>query len=61
MLLADIASGNYDAADVFFLLAAIVFGVDAILTLAKVVIPAPIKAALIPIGLCLVAIALLLL
>lgn len=60
MLLADIASGNLDAADVLFLIAAILFFV-AVLAALGVIQGTNVVAACVPAGLCLVAIAWLLL
>jgi hypothetical protein len=54
-MIADIATGHVDAADVLFLIAAILFGVAALLPLR--VRPLVIDAMLIPAGLCLVAVA----
>lgn len=58
-MLADIASGHVDAADVLLLIAAIIFGVAALLPLR--VRPIVLDAFLIPAGLCLVSVALLVL
>jgi hypothetical protein len=54
-MIAEIASGHVDAADVLFLIAAIVFGVAVLLRL--LVRPLTIEAMLIPAGLCLVSVA----
>jgi hypothetical protein len=58
-VIADIASGHVDAADVLFLIAAIIFAVAALLPLRTR--PVALEAMLVPAGLCLVAVAWLLL
>ena len=56
-MLADIATGNTGTADVLFLIAAIVFGLAALSALTTIQVSAGMKAALVPVGLTLVAIA----
>jgi hypothetical protein len=58
-VLADIASGNTDTADVLFLIGAILFGLLALVALLRpptASLEARVIAALLPAGLCLVAI-----
>ena len=56
-MLAAIASGHADAADLLFLIAAVLFGVAAIIAIAR----SAAESALVPAGLCLVAVSWLLL
>lgn len=60
-MLADIATGDTGAADVLFLIAAILFGVAALVYVLGLAMPAQLRAALAPAGACLVAVGLLLL
>jgi hypothetical protein len=60
-MLAEIASGDTDAADIIFLIAAVVFAVAAVVPLAKARSLVLTEAALTRAGLCLAAVGLLLL
>lgn len=53
-MIADIATGHHAAADVLFLIAAIVFAVELVLGLVQ---DRPVRISLMPVGLALVAIA----
>jgi len=56
VIFADIASGEVDAADVLFLIAAIVFGLTAVLYFVAGIAP-EVRAAALAAGLCLVSVA----
>lgn len=56
-MIADIAHGHVDGADILFLVAAIVFGIAAIAVYIRQAVPRDWVPALVPVGLCLLAIA----
>jgi len=60
-MLADIAHGHVDLADVLFLIAAVLFAIVAILAAVKTTVDARVPAVLMPIGFTLLAVALLVL
>jgi len=56
-MIADIANSHVDLADVLFLIAAIVFAVAAIAAYVRQAVPRDWVPSLVPVGLCLVAVA----